>query len=107
MARRSQPLIEAIDRFEREHGEPPASLEALVPAYLSSVPGTGMAAYPAYRYRVGQRAERFGDNAWALEVFTPSGILNFDSFVYYPNQNYQNSCMGWVERVGDWAYLHE
>lgn len=107
LAKRSRPLVAAIGTYERERGAPPPSLEALVPGYVPSVPTTGMGAYPKYEYLVGERAEAYGGNTWVLRVFTPSGVLNFDRFVYYPNQNYRDTCLGRVERVEDWAYLHE
>jgi hypothetical protein len=43
-----------------------------------------------------------------LVVFTPSGAINFDQFMYFPNRNYpEQGFGGWIERIGDWAYVHE
>ena len=106
LAQRSAPLVEAIKAYERANGHPPPTLESIVPEYLPSIPGTGMGAYPKYRYVVG-REELYDGNPWILMVFTPSGILNFDKFLYYPSQDYGSWCGDPLERVADWAYLHE
>ncbi len=47
---RAAPLVAAIEAYTSEAGEPPASLAALSPKYLAVVPGTSLAAYPAFLY---------------------------------------------------------
>lgn len=108
-ARRSQPLITAINKYEQDHAAPVSTLNDLVPAHLSSVPTTGMGAYPHYRYHVGDEARlSYGDNPWALTVFTPNGLINFDMLLYLPKQNYpDHGYGGTLERIGEWAYVHE
>jgi hypothetical protein len=108
-AKRSEAVVTAIHQYERDHGEPPSHLDSLVPTYLNTVPTTGMAAYPEYRYHSGVDAmERFYGNPWALSVFTPRGFINFDMMVYLPKQNYPERGYGGVlEHVGSWAYVHE
>lgn len=49
-AARAEPVIAAIQEFERVTGEPPASLSELVPTYLAGVPGTGLIPYPTFEY---------------------------------------------------------
>ena len=108
LAERSKPLVEAVKTYERNHGMPPESLNSLVPHYLPKIPSTRMGAFPAYEYASGDKAKRFEANPWALYVFTPSGGINFDQFLYFPLQNYpQRGFGGWLERIGDWAYVHE
>jgi hypothetical protein len=109
LADRSRPLIAAIQRFDAEHRRPPASLAELVPAYLAAVPNTGMDAYPEYEYVSGNQAlENYHGNPWAVWVDTPSGGINWDIFLYYPRQNYpERGHGGWLERVKEWAYVHE
>jgi hypothetical protein len=108
LAERSRPLVRAIQVYESRHGSPPPDLAALVPGYLPAIPGTGMAAYPRYEYQVGQKATRYEGNPWVLVVFTPSGGINFDQFMYFPLQNYpQSGYGGSIERIADWAYVHE
>ncbi len=108
LAERSKPLVEAIKKYEREHGTPPESLEALIPKYLPQIPSTRMSAYPKYEYVSGEKARHYDGNPWALYVFTPSGGINFDQFLYFPLQNYpQSGYGGSLERVGEWAYVHE
>ena len=106
LAKRSEPLVNAIKAYEKKYGFPPGELNAIVPEFLPQMPATGMAAYPRYIYRVVQKGHE--DNPWMLEVFTPSGILNFDKFIYYPLQNYPRHWCGQpLEPIGDWVYLHE
>ena len=108
-AQRSQSLITAINKYERDHSAPPRTLDDLVPDYIPAVPSTGMMAYPEYRYHTGDEAkEQYADNPWALSVFTPSGGINFDKMLYFPNHNYpEHGYGGYLVRIGDWAYVHE
>ena len=109
LAQRSERLVSAIRDFERSNGRPPTTLHELVPGFLSTVPKTGMAAYPEYELVVAEDARRqFDGNPWALLVRTPSGGINWDIFIYYPRQNYPSRGHGgWIERVGTWGYVHE
>jgi hypothetical protein len=108
LAARSAPLVQAIKKFDADHGQPPSGLAELVPEYLPSVPTTGMKAYPEYEYLVGEKAERYEDNPWVLVVHTPGGGINFDMFLYFPKDNYPQTAYGSrLERIGDWAYCHE
>jgi hypothetical protein len=106
---RSETVVRAIHEYEREHGQPPADLQQLVPQYLAAIPSTGMGAYPHYEYHCGDDAYwRFRKNPWALSVNTPLWGINFDMLIYLPNQNYPKDGYGGVlERVGSWAYVHE
>ena len=108
LARRSAPLVEAIRLYERRHGEMPVDLSALVPEFVREVPKTGMAAYPNYEYYRGAEAAIFDGNPWVLLVRCPRGVLNWDQFMYFALQNYpRNGYGGSLERIGDWAYVHE
>lgn len=108
LAERSETLIQAIYAYQSAHGSLPGDLANLVPEFLPSVPGTGMAAYPDYDYLVGEKAASYDGNPWVLVVFAPSGGINFDTFMYFPVQNYPEHGYGGVlERIADWAYVHE
>jgi hypothetical protein len=132
LAARSAPLVLAIRAYDTKYGQPPPDLAALVPEYFPSVPGTGMGAYPNYRYLVGKPAASYAGNPWVLVVSpnyrylvgkpaasyagnpwvlvvsTPSGGINFDCFLYFPLQNYpETGYGGWLERMAGWAYVHE
>ncbi|QIF02045.1 hypothetical protein [Roseimicrobium sp. ORNL1] len=109
LAERSAPLVEAIKKYEKEHGAPPPSLESLVPQYLPTVPRTGIMAYPTYRYYPKAKDSKdYEGNPWILSVSTPSGGINFDEFLYFPLQNYpETGYGGGLQRIRDWAYLHE
>ncbi len=109
LVERSRPLISAVRRFEAENKRPPATLAELVPKYLAGIPNTGMAAYPKYEYVTGDQAlKNYDGNPWAVWVDTPASGINWDIFLYYPKQNYpQSGHGGSLERVKDWAYVHE
>ncbi|MGE0657511.1 MAG: hypothetical protein AB7P09_17980 [Pyrinomonadaceae bacterium] len=108
LAHRSRPLVSAIKEFESRYGEPPPTLESLVPEFLPAVPNTGMGAYPAYRYSLLKDGVAYEGNPWVLRVDTPTGALNWDAFLYLPKQNYPTVGYGGVlERIEDWAYIHE
>jgi hypothetical protein len=108
-AERSRTLIDAIEKYDRDHSNPPKSLNDLVPDYIPAVPSTGMMAYPEYQYHTGDEArEYYSGNPWALSVFTPSGFINFDIMLYLPNKNYpRHGYGGTLQPIGDWAYVHE
>jgi 4-amino-4-deoxy-L-arabinose transferase-like glycosyltransferase len=107
----SSELIKAIKNYELSQGNPPEKLEQLVPNFLISVPSTGIGAYPNYKYSRcssnEDERECFG-NSWMLTVETPPGGLNFDRFLYLPDQNYpQEGYGGTLELIENWAYVHE
>jgi hypothetical protein len=98
-----------VKAYEQTHGKPPVSLDVLVPEYLPAIPNTGMGAYPEYRYTLVTESGQQDGNHWVISIFTPTGIVDFDEFFYYPLQNYPSHRWGGnpVERIGDWAYMHE
>ncbi len=108
LAGRLTPLVQAIQRYQQDHGKPPDALEELIPDYIPSVPSTGMPAYKELRYHTGDEAKDHEDNPWVLTIFCTSGGINFDQFMYFPRQNYPSQGYGGsLERVRDWAYVHE
>jgi hypothetical protein len=108
LAVRSQPLVGAIHAYRSKYGRAPANRDQLVPEFLAEWPDTRMAAYPEYRYILVSDATMYEGNEWILEVRTSNGVMNWDSFLYFPAQNYPRSGYGGVmERVGEWAYVHE
>lgn len=108
LAERSAPLVAAIHRYYEDTGQPPPSLDHLVPVYIESIPETGMSAYPEYEYAPKAFHIDARENPWELWVNTSLGMLNWDRFVYFPSQNYPlEGESGFYERIGDWAYYHE
>ena len=104
-ASRAQPLVQAIKRHVADHGRPPDGLLALIPRYIDRIP-SGL---PELEFVTGERARKgYGGNEWALYAVVPTGVLNWDQFLYLPDQRYPEvGYGGWLERVGDWAYVHE
>ncbi len=104
-ARRAAPLISAIENYIRDTGTPPETLPQLVPRYLPSLP----ARLPALELVTGQEArERYEGNDWVLSSDVPTGLINWDQFMYFPNQRYpETGYGGWIQRIERWAYVHE
>jgi hypothetical protein len=102
---RAAPLVEAIHEHARRVGYPPESLDQLVPEYLPSVPGR----LPPIELVSGDKArEYYQGNPWVLTAIVSTGSVNWDKFLYFPLQNYPSTGYGgWLERIGDWAYVHE
>ncbi|MCM3874734.1 MAG: hypothetical protein ND895_28910 [Pyrinomonadaceae bacterium] len=108
LAERSRPLILAIHRFEAKYGKPPENLEQITPEFLPQVPKTGMGAYPEYEYQRVNDRNSYEGNAWVVTVSASSGLVNWDQFLYFPKQNYPKSGYGGgIERIEEWAYVHE
>ena len=96
VAEHSEPLVEAIRRYDTDHGRPPARLADLVPDYFPQRPRTGLRGYPEYDYRPNPG---FG-NRWVLEV-----SLGLDSLLYFESQEYGDSEV--PRRIGDWIYVSD
>ena len=108
LAERSTVLVEAIHNYDKDNGQPPKSLADLVPRYVPDIPKTRIGAYPEYRYELVTDLKKWDENPWVLYVDTPIGMLNWDMFLYFPKQNYPlHGYGGCLERVKDWAYVHE
>jgi hypothetical protein len=108
VVRDAEPLVRAIEGYQRAHGVPPRRLEDLVPHQLTAVPSTGMGGYPLWRYYTRAEAHLFEGNEWVLEVNTGGPGINFDVLLYFPNGAYPATGYGGIiERVGSWAYVHE
>lgn len=102
---RLQILPLALENFRRANGKYPARLRELTPDYLAEIPATGMIAFPDLRYRRGDAKNRLP--RYELRIQTSAGFLNFDALYYRPNGYEDLKSAGEVERIGDWAYLHE
>lgn len=106
--KRGELVIAALERFRKDNGIYPDTLEALVPKYLPEIPSTGAVAYPKFVYtRDLYKPEKMGPATYfSLKVEAGKGT-NFDFIIYVPDRNYQPAMGGRVERFGDWAYIHE
>lgn len=104
-AQRAAPLVTAIEAYERQHGVPPEQLSGLVPEFLDALPDK----LPPLKITVGSAARnRFHGNRWVLTADVPVALLNWDLFVYLPDQNYSDWGQGsTLELLGAWAYAHE
>lgn len=111
LASRSAPLVAAIEAYSKDHGRPPTALQNLVPTYLPRVPETGMPGASRYAYETaspGGRANLYPGVPWELSIPCSLGFGNGDTFFYWPSHNYpRDTGAGSVDRIRDWAYLHE
>ena len=86
-----------------KNGRPPDSLDELVPDYLDHVPGTGVGVHPHFHYfKVDPKTHR--GNVWVLHGPCPSVVMAFDSFTYYPLQNYEQFGLS---PIGNWGYFQD
>jgi hypothetical protein len=105
-AERLAPLVSAIRDHETRFGTPPARLEDLVPGYLNALPSTGLGAYSDVEYSVGSQPSELYGNRWMLSI--PAFRASWDQLVFLPNGEYPALGFGGsLERVADWAYVHE
>ena len=103
-------VVAAIERYRRDKGAYPDSLESLVPKFLAQIPGTGLMGYPDFYYcKRGDPSGRIDGNAeYELGIRCSSGFLNWDVFFYWPDQVYPEFIYGGgVKQIGKWAYVHE
>lgn len=108
LAREAAPLVAAIHDHVKEHGSPPEDLREIQVIYPADHIIKG-GVLPKFSYIKGEQAmERYHGNSWVLMLKTPTGPLRWDVFLYYPQQNYPSlGHGGWLERIGEWAYVHE
>lgn len=108
LTREAAPLVAAINGYVKEHGLPPEDLQEVQVVYPAghTIKGDVL---PKFSYIRGEQAmERYHGNSWVLMLKTPTGPLRWDVFLYYPLQNYPSlGHGGWLERIGEWAYVHE
>lgn len=108
LAMRSEKVITAINKYRTENGEYPEKMQSIIPLYLPDQPYTGLPLYPDYEYEVSTGEELNPIKSYELRVKCPSGGINWDVFFYWPERNYPDDIYGgYVERIGDWAYVHE
>lgn len=103
VAERSQPLAAAITAYEAKHGQPPQSLDELVPEYIDAIPSTGVGTFPNYHYHT-DREGKFNGNNWMLMAGQPGIVMGFDDFHYYPRQNYKEA--GFTP-IGNWGFRRD
>jgi hypothetical protein len=104
------PIVFGVAQFEKEQGRPPLVLEELVPAYMDRVPNTGLRGCPGFEYEVLDDSVSYAAEAggWELRVPCGGGMLNWDTYLYWPTGRYpERTHGGWVERLDTWAYVHE
>lgn len=104
-AERAVPLVSAIEAYQRRHGVAPEQLFMLVPELLEALPEK----LPPLKITVGSAARnQYHGNPWALTANVPRALLNWDLFIYLPDQNYADWAPGsTLELLGAWAYAHE
>lgn len=72
----SQPLIVAVEAFEREHGAPPKTLAELVPAHIAVIPETGYPVDSQFKFK------SYPNGEWMLWVECEYLALDCDVMQY-------------------------
>ncbi|MES2459571.1 MAG: hypothetical protein V4671_03250 [Armatimonadota bacterium] len=108
IAENAKPVTTALEMYRLNHGSYPKSLQELVPAYLPSHPRPDALGCPVYYYQLPGTSSQATFDGYELKLKTPNGGVNWDCFVFWPEKNYPRRMYGGsVERIGDWAYVHE
>jgi len=106
LAVRSSGLVRSLERYRQVVGVYPDTLQAMVPSIIPKVPHTGMLGYGPYIYSKATKETLFRE--YELMVSCGGLGINFDRFVYWPEQKYPKEMYGGVvELIGEWAYVHE
>jgi len=96
----AEPVLSAIHHFEHDTGHPPATLGALTPRYLPSIPE------PTSHSASGKNYLYFVEsNQWRLAVplrGERNSMLSYSSIGDYPKGNARSP----VTRIGAWAYYN-
>jgi hypothetical protein len=97
-AENAKPVIEALEVHRTKRGSYPESVD---------LPSTGLMAFPKYTYTPASKEHIDPFEGYQLTISCSVG-MSFDQFVYWPSRNYPSHMYGGVvERIGDWAYIHE
>ena len=100
VAQRGDEIVDAIRRYESERGQPPATLEALVPVYLPGIPATGFRGDAEWEYLC-------SDGGWTLCAAVNSPLLlDFDEFRYSPDRE-PDAGYRLIVRRGAWLFLDD
>ena len=109
--RSGAPIISALSQYHAGNGEYPEKLSALVPDYLPEIPWTGLIGYPEFYYfKANREYKNVKDYPADYELGIHCGValINFDTFFYWPSEKYPDRGRGGsIERIDNWAYVHE
>ena len=101
MVAKKDPVIAAIEEYDKVNGFPPESLQELSPKYIKKIPDKIGGFYFHYSYKTKLQGTKWEGNAWILEVRVPVRWLDDAVFVYVPNQSYPED----VEVIDGWGFL--
>jgi len=105
VAERAEPILTAIRQFQKEVGRPPKSISELQSRLVTTFPR----GIPPLEILNIDRATSFcPGNQWILIANVSTGLLNWDEFVYFEAENYdQCQLPESLQRVHRWGYYHE
>jgi hypothetical protein len=107
--KQAEPIVDAIQRYSKEQGSPPPSLEALTPRYLQTLPAAGPIAVNGWHYRKEEPdAGGWSLLVWVREEYSPNLFGFGDRFVFRSGGRYPTYAYGGVlVPYGKWGYYIE
>lgn len=101
------PVVQAIQDFIQEHGEPPHTLEELVPEYLSAMPSPDFDRRAFYSYGTYPKITYLKPGEWKLSVIVSLSAfgISADILEYAPDTPVEERAYGPI-RMGDWIYYY-
>lgn len=99
---RAAPLLQAIQRYQRDQGRLPTHLHALVPKYLAQLPEPG-----PLSETLGWGYQSLTRERWLLDLSVNPALAigEGDRFLYYSDGNYyQDDEYMITEHFGSWLY---
>lgn len=105
VADRAEPILMAIHQFQKEVGRLPKSTSELQSRFAASFP-KGIP--PLEFLDIDQATLICPGNKWILRANVSTGLLNWDKFLYFEAENYDQCQMTEsLQRVNRWGYYHE
>ncbi len=105
-----QPVVDAIEDYERNRGRPPKDLSILVPEYISAIPAVPFhqsdLSYRSLKGLPQNQLNRYDGTRWVLSILASHGAQRREYLIYYPEQNYPDKKHIWFEEIDGWAYGH-
>lgn len=103
---RVDPILDAIEAFQRIHGRAPQKLSELVPEFIAEESMKNCLAGVELKFVRNDSFDKFSGNPWALLVVVWKDESSVELLAYYPGKNYPTNTRGfYTTRIGDWLWI--